>query len=179
MCIWNVLVEVFILGVHAVCIRLGRLKRYTWCSQWMTRRFCNSKCRLGCLLYLFQHLFSTFVGGLYPPIPNTSCFMLLAQNSLKTIFCDATLKNCSPSARHPYPNHKPASSSWLSVQSCFLTQVISPTLLVRPLCKQVASAKGKGEQLGWGTKWEILQLLSLANLTHRVPTPWSPGSKIK
>jgi len=37
--------------------------------------------------------------------------------------------------------------------------------------------EGQGEQLGWGMKWEIFQLLSLPKQTHCVPTPSAHGDQ--
>lgn len=72
----------------------------------------------------------------------------------------------------------PCHCGWVFfVERYFLTSVFSLTWLILPRWKQLHqhNPEGQGEQLGWGTNWEILQLVSLPKQTHCVPTPSAHG----
>lgn len=63
------------------------------------------------------------------------------------------------------------------VESYFLTLLFLCPGLSYPYANSQHNQEEQGEQLGWGKKWEIIQLLSLPKQTHCVPAPSAHGSQ--
>lgn len=63
------------------------------------------------------------------------------------------------------------------VESYFLTLLFLCPGLSYPYANSQHNHEAQGEQLGWGKKWEIIQLLSLPKQTHCVPAPSAHGSQ--
>lgn len=63
------------------------------------------------------------------------------------------------------------------VESYFLTLLFLCPGLYYPYANSQHNQEEQDEQLGWGMKWEIIQLLSLPKQTHCVPAPSAHGSQ--
>lgn len=143
----------------------------------MTTHLCNSKCHLSGLVYLFQHLFFTCFVAL------TSLSLLLLQTPVWTTFVIMYLKiacslQCIPvpiTSQCPPCNCECWGGGF--VESYFLTLLFLCPGLSYPYANSQHNQEEQGEQLGWGKKWEIIQLLSLPKQTHCVPAPSAYGSQ--
>lgn len=63
------------------------------------------------------------------------------------------------------------------VESYFLALLFLCPGLYYPYANSQHNQEEQGKQLGWGMKWEIIQLLSLPKQTHCVPAPSAHGSQ--